>query len=182
MKFSLATGLLALSALAPVAQAHVTLETTQAAAGSYYKAVLRVGHGCDGADMTRLRVRIPEGVLGVKPQPKAGWTLDLTQGKYDHPQTQHGAPVESGVREVSWSGNLPDAYYDEFVLRVYLSDALKPGQTVYFPVVQECGDAVSRWIDTSGNPDVDDPAPGVKIVAPAHGAEGGHGHGHGHSH
>ncbi|MGB3274607.1 MAG: YcnI family protein [Castellaniella sp.] len=177
MKFSLAAGLVALLALATAAQAHVTLETSQAAAGGYYKAVLRVGHGCDGADMTRLRVRIPEGVLAVKPQPKAGWALELTQGKYEHPQTLHGASVESGVHEISWRGDLPDAYYDEFVFRVYVSDAFKAGQTVYFPVVQECGQSVSRWIDTSGKPDARSPAPGVKIVAPAH--EGG---GHGHSH
>jgi uncharacterized protein YcnI len=177
MKIFLAAGLTALLGLSPVAQAHVTLETTQAAAGSYYKAVLRVGHGCEGADTTRMRVRIPDGVLAVKPQPKAGWTLDMTQGKYAQPQTLHGAPVDSGVRELSWSGVLPDAYYEEFVFRAYLSDALKPGQTVYFPVVQECGQGVSRWIDTSGNPDAQGPAPGVKIVAPAH-PEGGHGHHH----
>ncbi len=133
MKFFLAAGLTALLGLAPLAQAHVTLETSQTAAGSYYKAVLRVGHGCKGADTTRLRVRIPDGVLAVKPQPKAGWTLDLTQGKYAQPQTLHGAPVESGVREISWSGDLPDAYYDEFVFRVYLSDALKAGTDRLFP-------------------------------------------------
>ena len=175
MKLSLVAGLLGLCGLASVAQAHVTLETTQAAAGSYYKAVLRVGHGCDGADTTRVRVRIPDGVLSVKPQPKAGWTLDLTQGRYDQPQTVHGAPVESGVREISWTGVLPEAYYDEFVFRAYLSEGIQPGQTVYFPVVQECGEAVSRWIDTSGAPDAAEPAPGVKITAPAH---GGHGHSH----
>ena len=117
MKYVFVAGLVALSGLASVAQAHVTLETTQATPGSYYKAVLRVGHGCEGADMTRLRVRVPDGVLMVKPQPKAGWTLDLTQGKYAHAESVHGAPVESGVRELSWSGNLPDAYYDEFVFR-----------------------------------------------------------------
>ena len=178
MKFPLAAGLLALCALVPAAQAHVTLETSQAAAGTYYKAVLRVGHGCDGADMTRLRVRIPEGVLSVKPQPKAGWNLELTQGAYAQPQTVHGAPVESGVRELSWTGLLPDAYYDEFVFRAYLSENLKPDQIVYIPVVQECGEAVSRWIDTSGNADVPDPAPALKIVAPAHGGGSGHGHSH----
>lgn len=179
MKIFLAAGLTALLGLATVAKAHITLETPQAAAGGYYKAVLRVGHGCDGAATTRLRVRIPDGVLAVKPQPKAGWTLDLAQGKYDHPQTLHGASVDSGVREIGWRGDLPDAYYDEFVFRVYLSDSFKAGQTVYFPVVQECGQSVSRWIDMSGDPDAQGPAPGVRIVAPAHeGTGGGHGHHH----
>ena len=45
---------------------------------------------------------------------------------------------------------------------------------------EDCGQGVSRWIDTTGNPDAEGPAPGVKIVAPAHedGAHGGHGHHH----
>ncbi|MFV0284489.1 MAG: YcnI family protein [Castellaniella sp.] len=179
MKFSLAAGLMALSGLAPLAQAHVTLETPRALAGSDYKAVLRVGHGCDGAATTRLRVRIPEGVLAVKPQPKAGWTLDLTRGSYGQPQTLHGALVKSGVREISWSGNLPDAYYEEFVFRVYLSKALGAGQTVYFPVVQECGQAAEQWIDTSGHQGAQGPAPGVIIEAPE---PRGHGGSHDHRH
>src|SRR5690606_4621320 len=119
MKTSLLAGLAALALLAPAAQAHITLETQQAAPGSYYKAVLRVPHGCKGADTTQVRVRIPDGVLAVKPMPKAGWELKLVQGKYDQPQTLHGSQVDSGVREISWSGDLPDAYYDEFVFRAY---------------------------------------------------------------
>jgi periplasmic copper chaperone A len=38
-----------LSCLALCAQAHVTLQEPQAVAGQGYKAVLRVGHGCEGS-------------------------------------------------------------------------------------------------------------------------------------
>ena len=51
------------------ALAHTSLEVKQAPAGSLYKAVLRVGHGCDGSSTTTLRVQIPEGVIAVKPMP-----------------------------------------------------------------------------------------------------------------
>ena len=54
---------------APVAPAaaHVTLETPEARVNGPYKAVLRVPHGCGKAPTTAIRVRIPEGVLAVKP-------------------------------------------------------------------------------------------------------------------
>src|SRR5690606_31052936 len=64
------------------ALAHVTLETAEAPAGSTYKAVLRVGHGCDGAATTAIRVRIPEGVIAAKPMPKPGWELATKEGEY----------------------------------------------------------------------------------------------------
>ena len=47
-----------------------------------------------------------------------------------------------------WSGGkLPDHNYDEFVVSTFLTDGLKPNTTLYFPVVQECEQGVSRWID-----------------------------------
>ena len=52
--------------------AHVTLATGEARANTYYKAVFQVPHGCDGAATQTVRIQIPEGVIGVKPMPKAG--------------------------------------------------------------------------------------------------------------
>lgn len=175
MKLSLIVGAVAALVFSvPAAQAHVTLATGSATVGSYYMAVVRVPHGCQGSDTTRLRVRIPEGVLAVKPQPKAGWKIDIVQGKYDHPQTLNGAKVDQGVREISWSGNLPDAYYDEFTFRAFLSSSLKAGSTLYFPVVQECAQGVDRWINTNGGEEAEDAAPRVKLNAPAAKGAGHH--------
>ncbi|SHH80450.1 YcnI family copper-binding membrane protein [Pollutimonas bauzanensis] len=153
----------AVLAAAP-ALAHVTLETRQAAVGSYYKAVLRVPHGCAGSPTLKLRVRIPEGVIAVKPQPKAGWGLETIKGDYAQSYTLHGAQSTAGVREIVWSGKLPDEYFDEFVFQAYLTPTLKAGDTLYFPVVQECEQGVARWIDipVSGNADM--PAPGLKLL------------------
>ena len=53
-----------------------------------------------------------------------------------------------GVKEVVWSGGkLPDDNYDEFVISTFLTGSLKPNTTLYFPVVQECEQGISRWID-----------------------------------
>jgi periplasmic copper chaperone A len=67
--------------------AHVTLETQEAKIGQPYKAVLRVPHGCEGSATTALRLRIPAGLIAVKPMPKLGWTLATTTGKYDKTYT-----------------------------------------------------------------------------------------------
>ena len=44
---------------AATAQAHVVLEKSEATLGAPYKAVFKVGHGCNGSPTTKLRVRLP---------------------------------------------------------------------------------------------------------------------------
>jgi uncharacterized protein YcnI len=152
------------------ALAHVTLETQAASVGSTYKAVARVPHGCKGAATTKVRVQIPEGVIAVKPMPKAGWSLDTVKGKYDKAYDYYGTPTSEGVKEVVWSGGkLLDEHYDEFVFRAYLTTDLKPDTTLYVPIVQECeGGAVERWIEIPAAGKVSDdykfPAPGLKLT------------------
>jgi uncharacterized protein YcnI len=99
--------------------------------------------------------------MAVKPQPKAGWKIDLVEGAYAKPYSLHGAQIASGVREVSWSGRLPDAYFDEFAFQAYLAGDL-PAGAVYFPVVQECEQGVERWIDTKEPSDM--PAPRLMLL------------------
>lgn len=153
-----------LTGLATVpAFAHVTLETKQAPVGSYYKAVFKVPHGCAGSATLKVRVRVPEGVISVKPQPKVGWTLETVKGQYAQPYTVHGAEITAGVKEVIWSGKLLDDNYDEFVFQAYLAaPGLKAGETLFFPVVQECEKGVERWIDTTTPSDK--PAPSLKLL------------------
>jgi len=150
------------------AHAHVTLEKASAPAGASYKAVLRVPHGCEGSATIRLRVRIPDGVLNVKPQPKPGWTIASVREKLAKPaMLGHGREVTETIREVSWSGGrLPDDYYDEFAFRIELPDT--PGKTIYFPVVQECEKGVERWIEIpepgKSRRDYEKPAPELKLL------------------
>jgi uncharacterized protein YcnI len=134
------------------ALAHITLETKEAPVDAAYKAVLRVPHGCDGSATVAVRVRIPDGFLDVKPMPKPGWTLKVSRGTYPKPMSLHGTKdgtkISEGVTEVDWSGgNLPDAYYDEFVVTGFLSGDLAAGESMYFRIVQECEKGVNRWIE-----------------------------------
>lgn len=166
-KLTLALAALAFSA--PAAFAHITLEKDEAKAGSTYKAVLRVPHGCDGKPTTAVRVQIPEGVIAAKPMPKAGWKLETVKGKYEKSYDYYGTPLSEGVKEIVWSGGeLPDEFYDEFVFRGLLTDGLAAGEMLYFPVVQECGEAAERWIEIPAkgqDPEsLEFPAPGVKLT------------------
>jgi uncharacterized protein YcnI len=152
--------------LSATAFAHVTLERKEAQVGAPYKAVLRVPHGCEGSATTTLRVRIPEGVVDVKPMPKPGWTLNLVKSKYPKTYSVFHAHITEGVTEIAWSGGrLPDEYYDEFVFQAFLASDLQPGQTLYFPVVQECEKGVHRWIEIpKEGAEYPEPAPGLKLL------------------
>jgi periplasmic copper chaperone A len=165
-RFLVAVAVVALAASS--ASAHITLENREATIGASYKAVFVVPHGCAGSATVKIRVQIPEGVIGVKPMPKAGWNVEAIKGKYAADYDFHGAKLSEGVKEVVWSGGkLPDDNYDEFVLSTFLTGALKPNTTLYFPVVQECEQGISRWIDVPAEGNAHDsksPAPGVKLM------------------
>lgn len=153
-----------LVAFAAPAFAHVTLEVPQAKIGSTYKAVVRVPHGCEGQATNVVRVQIPEGFFAVKPMPKAGWKLETVTGKYENSYDNHGTAVTEGVKEIVWSGgDLPDAFYDEFVFRGTLAGSLQPGK-LYFPTIQECANGEEAWIDTTGAENGDMPAPSLELV------------------
>lgn len=170
----------AVSLAAAQAFAHVTLEVREARAGTSYKAILRVTHGCEGTATTKVRAQIPEGVIGVKPMPKAGWQIDTARGAYGKTYPYfHGQQLSEGVKEIVWSGGkLPDDHYDEFVFAGFLARDLKPGP-LYIPVTQECEKGEWRWADIPA-PGQDAhalkaPAPALVILAQQ--AGGGHGHG-----
>jgi uncharacterized protein YcnI len=169
--FLVATAIATAALAASTASAHITLENREATIGSSYKAVFVVPHGCAGSATVKIRVQIPEGVIGVKPMPKPGWNVEAIKGKYAGDYDFHGARLSEGVKEVVWSGGrLPDDNYDEFVISTFLTGTLKPNTTLYFPTVQECEQGISRWIeipaegDAAHGHDSKSPAPGVRLM------------------
>ena len=151
------------------ADAHVSLERGEAEVGSTYKAVFRIPHGCNGKPTNVVRVRIPEGVIAVKPMPKAGWALEKVTGAYAKAYDSHGESITEGVTEVTWKGGeLADDEYDEFGLRAVVTPDLPVGGTIYFPLVQECGSDVERWIEIPAEGqmghDLEMPAPSLKLL------------------
>ena len=127
--------------------AHVSLADQAALASTYYRATLRIGHGCEGSPITALRVTVPAGFQDAKPMPKAGWLLAIKSGKLDKPYDDHGKQITEGVTEITWTAVsrdswLQDAYYDEFVLRGALPATAGP---MWFKVLQTCEKGSVDW-------------------------------------
>jgi periplasmic copper chaperone A len=149
----------ALAILTPASAvfAHVVLEDQTAQAGRSYKAIFKVSHGCEGSPTTAIRVTIPAGFSGAKPMPKMGWKLDIKTAKLAEPYDNHGKLVTEDVSEITWTATskdswLPEAHYDEFVLRGGLPSKVSEGAAMWFKVLQTCDKGSNDWaqIPTSG--------------------------------
>jgi uncharacterized protein YcnI len=161
------------------AQAHLSLEEPQALAGGAYKAVLRVGHGCEGTAMHTLSVRVPAGFRGAKPMPKAGWTLSIERAALAQPYSAHGRQITDDVVQITWKANsreawLADAHYDEFVLR---GQAPEQAGAAWFQVRQQCEKGEWNWADipASGTSTKGLKSPAVLLdVVPDHSGHAAH--------
>ena len=155
---------LAVSCGAGAVHAHVALAVQSAPAGSDFRAVFTVEHGCGNAATTALRIRLDDKIVSATPVAKKGWTAQVTQAAA--PPTAARPPQMP--REASWTGgSVPAHSPDEFTLLVRLPDA-PSGTVIYFPVVQECGTTAVRWIEVplpGEEPgSLDQPAPFVTLT------------------
>ena len=165
----LATGA---ATLTGIASAHLSLENQAAPAGSNYKAVFKVGHGCGDSATRQIAVDMPRGVRAARPMPKPGWTLEVQREPLAQPYTRHGRTISEDVVRVTWTAKtkddvLPNAHYDEFVLVAQLPDKAGP---VYWPVRQVCEEGRNDWVEipTSSQKLSDLKAPAVLLdVRPA---------------
>lgn len=159
-----------------VAFAHVSIEPKRIIPGAGFKATLGVPHGCAGAATNVVRVTIPEGVIDIRPMPKAGWTLTTRAGAYARSYDLFGKPVAEGVKEIVWSGgSLPDDQFDEFSFRARAATQ-QPGP-LHFATTQECGSSKVEWSEIAA-PGVDahalkSPAPTIAVLAQAAGPAAG---------
>jgi uncharacterized protein YcnI len=170
----LATAGLAALVLAPAASAHITASPSKIPAGFTYTQ-FSVPHGCDGSSTVRISIRIPEGVAEVKPEVAPGWDISTKTGALPAPVSVFGEEVSEGVTEVSWSGGpLPDSELQRFGLSFFASEDLA-GQTVYWPIVQQCEEGTTRWIEipVAGEEEPPEPAPGITFLASAEEEGGG---------
>ena len=122
-------GFAALLALCANASAHVSFEEPRAEAGRPFNAVVRVGHGCDGAATTAIALQVPPSFSSVKPAPKPGWSVALRDGV------------------VTWTAQnkeaaLPSAQRGEFTLA-----GTAPGNAgpLWFKVLQTCEQGSLDW-------------------------------------
>lgn len=171
MRTKLTLAALAAAAIVPAsAGAHITVAPAEATADDYAYLQFSVPHGCEGSPTTRLRVQFPENVPSVTPRVHPGWSLETKTGPKDEFDL-HGETITEGVKEVIWTAEdapLPDHYLDVFGASVRLP--AEPGETIYFPAIQECAKGETRWIQIPAegqSPDeLDEPAPPLTLTEP----------------
>lgn len=143
---AIVTVMIALAMATAPAWAHVEAKASEPDDTGAMSVDFSFEHGCDGAATTGLRVKIPEGARDVEPQDQAGW--------------------KSGFEDsvVEWSGSsIPGDTPGSFTLKLKLDAA--PGETVYFPTIQACGDKENSWIGipTAVEPDPENVAPSIIV-------------------
>lgn len=155
-RLAVAMALCGLAAIAPPARAHVSLEWPAALAGTAYKAVFRIGHGCGTSPTSQVAIDIPAGVRGARPMPRPGWTLDIRRAPLVQPYRNHGVTVTEDVVRVTWTAKsredmLESAHYGEFILMAGLPHT---EGVIYWPVRQSCPEGAHAWtqVPAAGQP------------------------------
>ncbi|PZU85760.1 MAG: hypothetical protein DI528_11125 [Shinella sp.] len=170
MKKLLSLGTAAIGLLnAGGAFAHASFANEPVKPESYFVAVLQLPHGCKGKPTNEVRVTLPEGFVFAKPQPKAGWELEIIKGDYQKSYDDQGQKVTSGPIEIRWKGgDLPDEFYDTFAIRGKVS-GIEAGGSLAFKTIQLCGtDGKVLWDEVAApgvNPhSLKNPAPVIKVA------------------
>jgi uncharacterized protein YcnI len=153
----------AVLALAPAVDAHVTLQPPEAPAGGFTRLDVRVPNERDNADTTKVVVQMPPGFLSVSHEPVPGWDVKLTMRKLDKPVEQFGEQVNEEVGRITFSGGvIRPGQFQDFGLSVAVPEG-RPGSKLTFKALQTyTGGEVVRWI---GPPDSEEPAPQVELTA-----------------
>lgn len=154
--------------LAPAAAAHVTVNPREWEAGGFARFAVRVPNERDGADTTRVQMKLPDNVLSASFQPVEGWQRTVKMRKLDPPVEVEGERVTEKIDTVTWSGGrIRPGEFQEFGVSFQVPE--EPGTDLAFPAVQTYsnGERV-RWI---GSEDADEPAPRVTVLEAPSGEE-----------
>jgi uncharacterized protein YcnI len=149
---SAATAAAILLVAGPVA-AHVTVQPTEAVAGSFARFVVRVPNERDDASTTRIEVRFPP-LAFVSFQDVPGWERTVEMQTLDEPLEVFGEQITETVGTVTWSGGeIEPGEFQEFGFSARMPEEQA---TLEFPANQtyDSGEVV-RWI---GPPDSEEPA------------------------
>lgn len=150
--------------------AHTSFVNGTAEQESTIVASLQVPHGCEGGlATTEVHMKLPEGFIAAKPQPKPGWEVEIINGNYHKSYKNHGSDVASGPLEIRWTGgDLPDAFYDTFNVQGKIT-GVDAGVELPFKVTQICGTkGTAKWdqvAEKGQDPhSLPNPAPIIKVV------------------
>lgn len=142
---------LAIVVVAPIADAHVTVNPGEAPKGGFAKLAFRVPNERDDAGTTAIEVNLPEDhpIANVSVRPKDGWTYQVERRTLDQPLEGEGDEITEVVSKITWTGGvIQPGEFDEF--EVSMGPLPEDTDQILFPTLQiyQSGpDPVVRWID-----------------------------------
>jgi periplasmic copper chaperone A len=145
------------------AQAHVTLQPSEAPAGGFTRLDVRVPNERDDAATTKVQLQLPEGFAFASYEPVPGWKVQVEKGKLAEPVKTDDGDVTEGVKLITWSSpkGIPAGAFEDFGLSVQVPG--KAGDALTFKAIQTYSNGeIVRWIGPEGS---DNPAPTVKLTA-----------------
>ena len=169
-KLAAATAVAAL-AVPAAAQAHVTLQPNQAAAGAFTVLDVRVPTERDDASTAKVDVQFPNGFASVSYQAVPGWRVRVIKKRLATPIQTDDGPITEGVSRMVWTrtnrgGGIKPGQFQDFPISVQIPG--RAGAKLTFKALQTYSNGeIVRWIGASGS---DTPAPQVTVTAAAQGA------------
>ncbi|MGH9139287.1 MAG: YcnI family protein [Acidimicrobiales bacterium] len=157
-----------LLALVPAASAHISVNPSEAAKGSFTVLAFRVPNERDNAGTATVEINFPTDhpipFISVRPHP--GWTYTVERTTLDEPVEARGDPIREVVSKVTFTGGpIRPGEFDQFEI----SAGPLPEDTdqLLFPAIQTYeGGEVVRWIEESpaSGEEPEHPAPVLRLV------------------
>lgn len=152
------------------ASAHVGVKADTTAAGSTAILTFGFSHGCGESPTTSLTFQIPEEFTSVNPVYAPGWDITWETEELATPVVSaHGTETTSRISTVTFTADEPivTGIYAMVSLRMTLPEDAS-GETIYFPVVQECEEGENAWIEIpaegQSSEDLESPAPAITVT------------------
>ncbi|MEY2514540.1 MAG: hypothetical protein QOJ89_1898 [bacterium] len=154
---------------AAAAQAHVTLQPSEAPAGGFARLDVRVPSEEDAKNTVKVEVQMPPGFSDASYEPVPGWSVRETRHKLAKPiKADDGDLLTDELGTITFTAapgkGLKPGQFQDFGLSLGLPD--KPvGTKLVFKALQTyTGGEVVRWIGAEGS---EHPAPVVTLVSAA---------------
>lgn len=154
----------------PAATAHVDATLDGTGPGGFGVVTLGVPTEAGKPATTKVEVRIPDAtpMRTVRPQPLAGWRVDITKRNVDPPLLKDdGTPVTEVVDTVTWTATGPGIPTGQFAEFALYAGPLPDADTLALPTTQTFSDGTAEaWAEpaTTGDEKPKFPVPTATIA------------------